>query len=952
MASLMETMQANSMLFGSNAAFVEEVYEAYLANPAAVTPEWRAYFDALPTTKTTTDIAHGPIQRAFAALPKQTQNVEAADVSLERKQVAVLQMINAHRFLGVRIANLDPLARHAKPEVPELTLEHYGFTETDMDTTFETGSLVSAQRMTLREIVKLLRQTYCSSIGAEYMYISDVQQKRWVQQRLEGSRGEGNYDVAKRREILQRLTAAETLERYLHTKFVGQKRFSLEGGETLIPLLDHLLHRAGSQGVEETVIGMAHRGRLNVLVNILGKIPSMLFAEFEGVHAENLTSGDVKYHNGFASEIVLPEGSMHVTLAFNPSHLEIVSPVVEGSVRARQHTRGDLDGSKVLPVILHGDSAFIGQGVVMETFNLSQTRGYSTGGSVHIIVNNQIGFTTSDVRDIRSSTYCTDVAKMVDAPIFHVNADDPEAVLLVTEIALDYRMTFDRDVVIDLVCFRKLGHNEQDEPLVTQPFMYRYIYQHPGMRAFYAKRLLDAGVIAEGEPEAMIADYRKALDEGRSPVETIAINAKRSHAKRWAKYSLADKWDTPVKTAVTREHLQFLAERLTSLPENFLLHSRVEKIMEDRRAMSKGELALDWGMAENLAYATLLTDGYAVRLSGQDSGRGTFFHRHAVLHDQNRKVWHEGLYVPLRNLQEKQADVVIIDSTLSEEAVLAYEYGYATAEPDSVVIWEAQFGDFANGAQVVIDQFITSGEAKWGRMCGLIMLLPHGYEGQGAEHSSGRIERYLQLCADYNIQVVIPSTPAQMFHLLRRQMLRTYRKPLIVFTPKSLLRSKDAASPLEQLSEGEFQVVIGEVDALEVSKVRRVIVCSGKIYYELLKARRERNIQDMALIRLEQLYPFPHKEFEAQIANYPKATEVVWCQEEPGNQGAWHRIQHYLLRHMRPGMELAYALRHSSAAPAAGYLAVHNEQQKGVINAAFREDLSVTNNPGVNRHEN
>jgi 2-oxoglutarate dehydrogenase E1 component len=952
MASLMKTMQENSLLFGANAAFVEEIYEAYLANPASVTAEWRAYFDALPAAKESHDVAHSPIQRAFAALPRHVQNVEAAEVSLERKQVAVLQMINAHRFLGVRIANLDPLNRHAKTEVPELTLAHYGFTEADMDTTFETGSLVAAQRMTLREIVQFLRQTYCSSIGAEYMYISDIQQKRWLQQRLEGSRGVANYETAKRREILQRLTAAETLERYLHTKFVGQKRFSLEGGETLIPLLDHLLQRVGAQGVEETVIGMAHRGRLNVLVNILGKMPSMLFAEFEGKHAVHLTSGDVKYHNGFSSEVVLPQGSMHVTLAFNPSHLEIVSPVVEGSVRARQHTRGDHDGSKVMPVILHGDSAFTGQGVVMETFNLSQTRGYTTGGSVHIIINNQIGFTTSDVRDIRSSTYCTDVAKMVEAPIFHVNADDPEAVLLVTEIALDYRMTFSRDVVIDLVCFRKLGHNEQDEPLVTQPFMYRYINQHPGMRALYAKRLVEAGVITADEPDAMIAAYRKAMDEGHSPVQTVSINAKRSHAKRWSKYSLDARWDDPVKTAVSREHLQFLTERLTTVPDNFKLHSRVAKIMEDRLAMGKGELALDWGMAENLAYATLLTDGYPLRLSGQDCGRGTFFHRHAVLHDQNRTVWHEGLYIPLRNLQQDQADVVVIDSTLSEEAVLAYEYGYATAEPDSLVIWEAQFGDFANGAQVVIDQFITSGEAKWGRLCGLVMLLPHGYEGQGAEHSSGRIERYLQLCADYNIQVCIPSTPAQMFHLLRRQMLRPYRKPLVVFTPKSLLRSKDAASPLKWLVEGSFQPVLSEADTLDAGKVRRIIVCSGKIYYELIAARRERGIKNMAIIRLEQLYPFPHELFEAQIAAYPNATEVLWCQEEPGNQGAWHRIQHYLLRHMRKGMQLGYALRPSSAAPAAGYLAVHNEQQKAVIDAAFRDDLNITNKPGAKHHEN
>ncbi len=947
----MQAMRDTSQLFGMNDVFVEGLYEDYLVNPASVPETWRSYFDGLQSTPGAVhEMAHSPIQRAFAALPGNASSLSPQDVGLEGKQVAVLQLINAHRFLGVRIAKLDPLNRHAKPEVPELDPAYYGFTVADMDATFETGSLVGAPRMTLREIVQLLRQTYCGSIGAEYMYISDVAQKRWIQQRLEGARGAPDYPDAQRRRILQRLTAAETLERYLHTKYVGQKRFSLEGGETLIPLLDHLLQRAGSQGVQETVIGMAHRGRLNVLVNILGKLPSMLFAEFDGTHSGHLASGDVKYHNGFAAEIVLPSGAMHVTLAFNPSHLEIVNPVVEGSVRARQHTRGDHDGSQVMPVLLHGDAAFSGQGVVMETFNLSQTRGYGTGGTVHIIINNQIGFTTSDARDTRSSIYCSDVAKMVEAPIFHVNADDPEAVLLVTEIALDYRMTYRRDVVIDLVCFRKLGHNEQDEPLVTQPFMYRYINQHPGMRALYAKRLVEAGVVVADEPEAMIAAYRLAMDEGRSPVETVPTNAGRKHATRWEKFSADASWDAPVQTAVPRQRLQFLAERLTTVPENFKLHSRVEKIMADRRAMGRGELSLDWGMAENLAYASLLTEGYPVRLSGQDCSRGTFFHRHVILHDQNRVVWHEGAYLPLRNLQPGQADFVVIDSILSEEAVLAFEYGYATAEPDSLVIWEAQFGDFANGAQVVIDQFIASGEAKWGRLCGLVLLLPHGYEGQGAEHSSGRIERYLQLCADYNIQVCIPSTPAQMFHLLRRQMLRPYRKPLIVFTPKSLLRSKDAASPLKWLAEGSFQPVLSEADKLDAQKVKRIIVCSGKVYYELVASRRERGIMDMAIIRLEQLYPFPHDAFTAQIAFYPNATEVVWCQEEPGNQGAWHRIQHYLLRHLRPGMKLGYALRASSAAPAAGYLSVHNEQQKAVIDAAFRPNLDIK--PGARHHAN
>ena len=973
-ANLLKSMQGSSLLFGANAPFIEELYEYYLADTASVPREWRAYFDALPAmAHGAHDVAHSPIQRAFAALPSDgTQGInQGADAAC--KQASVQQLIDAHRSFGVRHASLDPLNRYAKPVVPELDPAHYGLDEADMDTSFPTGLLAAAPRLTLRRIMQLLRQIYCGSIGVEYMYISDITQRNWIQDRMESVGGIPDYPDAQRRRIVERLTAAETLERYLHTKYVGQKRFSLEGGDTLIPLLDHLLQRAASRGVQETVIGMAHRGRLNVLVNILGKLPSMLFAEFEGKHAEHLSSGDVKYHKGFSSDIAVPaplpnplpqagEGanvsmrkpdtsSMHVALAFNPSHLEIVNPVVEGSVRARQHTRGDFDGSRVLPVQLHGDAAFSGQGVVMETLSLSQTRGYRTGGTVHIIINNQIGFTTSDTRDTRSTLYCSDVAKMVEAPVFHVNADDPDAVLLVTEIALDFRMEFGRDVVIDMVCFRKLGHNEQDEPLVTQPFMYRHINKHPGTRALYAKKLVEQGVIAPDEPEAMIAAYRRMMDEGNSPVQTVQVDSKKIRAARWEKYSADTAWDLPVNTAVPRERLQFLSERLTDVPENFKLHARVEKIIADRRAMGRGELALDWGMAENLAYATLLTEGYPVRLSGQDCGRGTFFHRHAELHDQNRTHRQEGLHVPLSNLEEKQADFVVINSILSEEAVLAFEYGYATAEPDTLVLWEAQFGDFANRAQVVIDQFITSGDAKWGRMCGLTMLLPHGYEGQGAEHSSGRIERYLQLCADYNIQVCIPSTPAQMFHLLRRQMLRPLRKPLIVFTPKSLLRSKEAASPLESLTEGSFQTVIAETDMPDAGKVRRIIACSGKIYYDLVAARRERGISDMSIIRLEQLYPFPHEAFTAQIATYPNATEVVWCQEEPGNQGAWHRIQHYLLRHLRSGMRLDYALRPSSAAPAAGYLAVHQEQQKAVIAAAFRPDLNIKLIPGAIHHE-
>jgi 2-oxoglutarate dehydrogenase E1 component len=945
----LQMMSSTSPLSGGNNVFVEGLYEDYLQDAASVPAEWRAYFDKLQAAGTQHDVAHSPIQRGFLELKKRQQEAPVhADET--RKQASVLQLINAYRFLGVRIAELDPLKRHPAPDVAELNPSYYGLSDADMGVTFFTGSLVGGARMTLSEILQRLRRIYCSSVGAEYMYISSVVEKRWLQARLEGPAGEVKYPKEIQKRVMERLTAAEGLERYLHTKYVGQKRFSLEGGETLIPMLDHLLQRAGNQGVKESVIGMAHRGRLNVLINTLGKLPKELFAEFEGIHTEHLAAGDVKYHQGFSSDIATPGGPMHLTLAFNPSHLEIVNPVVEGSVRARQHRRRDIKGKQVLPILLHGDSAFGGQGVNQETFCLSQTRGYGTGGTVHIVVNNQIGFTTSDPRDMRSSLYCTDVAKMVDAPILHVNADDPEAVLLVTEIAIDYRMQFGKDVVVDLVCFRKLGHNEQDEPLVTQPLMYRKVNVHPGTRALYAKRLVEQGALTADEPDAMVAAYRKAMDEGHNPIQPVLTEFKHDFAVSWSKFTGGISWDTPAVTGLPIKRLKELAQRLVAIPENFKLHSRVEKIVADRILMSKGELALDWGMAENLAYASLVSEGYPVRLSGEDCGRGTFFHRHAVLHDQNREHWDSDTYIPLQHISADQSDFIVIDSILSEEAVLGFEYGYATAEPNTLTIWEAQFGDFVNGAQVVVDQFITSGEAKWGRLCGLTMLLPHGYEGQGPEHSSGRIERYLQLCADYNIQVCVPTTSAQIFHLLRRQMVRPYRKPLVVFTPKSLLRSKDAASPMESLAKGSFQTVIPEVEAIDAAKVKRIIVCSGKVYFDLIKHRKEKGIENTPVIRLEQLYPFPHDEFAAQIAAYPKATEVVWCQEEPGNQGAWHRIQHYLTRHMRKGMRLEYALRPSSASPAAGYLATHTEQQKAVIEAAFRPDLDVKNKPGAH-HE-
>ncbi|MCU0805676.1 MAG: 2-oxoglutarate dehydrogenase E1 component [Burkholderiales bacterium] len=942
---MMKQMLANSYLFGGNAPFVEELYEAYLANPQSVSDEWRDYFDKLQLLPTAggevgagRDVAHAPIVESFAQRAKQgllRSHAPVTEPGIERKQVYVLFLITAHRTLGVRWADLDPLKRTPRPQIPELEPAYYDLTEADMELVFNTGTLVGVpERATLREILHHLRETYTGSIGAEYMYMSDPAQKRWIQQRLEGARGRANLTPELKHRVLERLTAAETLEKYLHTRYVGQKRFSLEGSETLIASMDEIVRRAGTQGVEELVIGMAHRGRLNVLVNTLGKAPKDLFSEFEGKAVSELSSGDVKYHNGFSSDVSTPGGPVHLTLAFNPSHLEIVNPVVEGSVRARQHRRKDTTGDKVMSLLIHGDAAFAGQGVVMETLNLAQTRGYGTGGSVHVIVNNQIGFTTSDPRDTRSTLYCTDVAKMIEAPIFHVNSDDPEAVIFVTQLAMDFRKEFKKDVVIDIISFRRHGHNEQDEPFVTQPLMYRKITQHPGTRKLYADKLLAEGAIAEGEAERLVKDFRQALDEGRHTSSPVLSNFQRKYAVDWTPF-LNAKWTDAADTSVPMAELQHLGGRLTTVPEGFKLHPSVERVMQARREMAQGRKLLDWGMAESLAYASLLVSGYGVRISGQDCGRGTFAHRHSVLHDQAREKWDAGSYTPLQHVSDTQADFMVIDSVLSEEAVLGFEYGYSCAEPNELVVWEAQFGDFANGAQVVIDQFITSGEAKWGRMCGLVMLLPHGYEGQGPEHSSARLERYLQLTAEHNIQVCVPSTPAQIFHLLRRQMVRPFRKPLVVMTPKSLLRKPDAASSLKELAKGGFQTVIGEIDALEPDQVTRVVACSGKVYYDLVTARRERRADHVAIIRIEQLYPFPHKQFAAEMKRYAKAKEVVWAQEEPQNQGAWYQIQHYMQENMRPDQKLHYAGRPSSASPAVGYVAKHNEQQKKLVEQAL-----------------
>ena len=767
------------------------------------------------------------------------------------------------------------------------------------------------------------------------MYISDPAQKRWIQERLESTRAKPKFSDEKKRRVLDRLTAAEGLEKYLHTRYVGQKRFSLEGGESFIASMDEIVQHGGTQGIQEFVIGMAHRGRLNVLVNTLGKMPSELFAEFEGHHADDLPSGDVKYHQGFSSDVSTPGGPVHLSLAFNPSHLEIVNPVVEGSARARQDRRGDAEGRQVLSVLVHGDAAFAGQGVVMETLNLAQTRGYGTGGTVHIVINNQIGFTTSDPRDSRSTIYCSDVVKMIEAPVLHVNGDDPEAVVFATQMAMDFRAQFSKDVVVDIVCFRKLGHNEQDTPALTQPLMYKRIGEHPGTRKLYADKLEAQGLLASGDGDRLVKEFRAALDEGRLTSNPVISNFKSKLAVEWMPL-LNRKWSDTADTAVPITELRRIAEKITTVPQSLKLHPLVEKVIADRRAMGQGELSLDWGMGEHMAFASLVAAGYAVRLSGQDSGRGTFTHRHAVLHDQNRERWDSGYYIPLEHVADDQGPFRVIDSVLSEEAVLGFEYGYATAEPNALVIWEAQFGDFVNGAQVVIDQFISSGESKWGRSCGLTMMLPHGYEGQGPEHSSARIERFLQLCAENNMQVCQPTTPAQIFHVLRRQMIRPFRKPLMIMTPKSLLRNKEAVSSLQELAKGGFQTVIGENTAgIDAKAVRKIVICSGKVYYDLTGARRERELVDVAILRVEQLYPFPHKALEAEMRKYPGATQVVWCQDEPQNQGAWFFVQHHIQDALKDGQRLSYAGRPASASPAAGYYDKHYAQQKELLTAAL-----------------
>ena len=942
----MERLWQTSHISAGNSAYVEQVYEQFLADPASVSTEWREYFEQLPRVNgvNSPDIAHSEIIEYFELMGKSRSRPlvaagsGASHVAHERKQVEVLQLVNAYRLSGHKKAKLDPLGlkQFSTDKDGQLELHTYGLSKADLDVVFQTGDLSFGKgEATLQEIISNLEDTYCRTVGAEVMHITNYAERAWLLNRIESQRCKGSYDDESQRDLLKSLTAAEGLERHLDSKYPGTKRFGLEGAEAAIPMLEEIIRGAGSSGAKEMVIGMPHRGRLNVLVNILGKSPAELFDEFEGKQMLD-TSGDVKYHQGFSSNVMTPKGEMHLVMAFNPSHLEIVSPVVQGSVRARQDRREDPVGDRVVPVVLHGDAAFAGQGVVMETFQMSQTRAYKTGGTVHLVINNQVGFTTSRKEDARSTDYCTDVAKMIETPIFHVNGDDPESVVWVTKLAMDYRREFKKDVVIDLVCYRRRGHNETDEPSSTQPTMYKAIRKHKTTRTLYADLLVEQGVVSSDEASKMVDDYRAALDRGEHVARGLVSEPDSSLFVDWTPY-LGHDWQTPVQTGYELKELQELADKISSIPDGIVVQRQVAKIYDDRRKMAGGAVPINWGMAETMAYAALLKDGHSIRISGQDVGRGTFSHRHAVVHNQKDGE----CYIPLANLYEGQPKFEIFDSFLSEEAVLAFEYGYATTTPNKLVIWEAQFGDFANGAQVVIDQFIASGEHKWGRLCGLTLLLPHGYEGQGPEHSSARLERFLQLCAEHNIQVCTPTTPAQVYHMLRRQAIRPMRRPLIVMSPKSILRHKLATSSLEELAEGSFQTVIGD-PVVEPAGVKRVILCSGKVYYHLLEAREQREQKDVALVRIEQLYPFPEESLRVLLKPFEHVTDIVWCQEEPMNQGAWYSSKHRMKRvldRVNSDAYLRYAGRPSSSAPAAGYMSNHIEQQNKLVNAAL--DVTV-----------
>ena len=941
----MSSWWQSSQLSGSS-EYLDAIYENYLKDPNSIDSSWREYFDAIRDNRH--EVSHAQVREDFVALSKNpfrfavttpyNMVVDSGNHPDGGDKVsAVMDLIYMYRSIGHKVSKVDPLGIQKPQETAELGLDFHGLNASNLDEKFNVGIFSDYQALPLKEIIAKLQHIYSGSIGYEFMHLNKMAEKLWFRERVE--KQIPNLSAERKTWLLDRLIAAEGLEKYLGMKYVGQKRFSLEGAESMIPALNEMINKAGEVSVEEIGLGMAHRGRLNVLVNIMGKSPENLFKEFEGEQDKKFLSGDVKYHLGFASWHKTTKKEVHLALAFNPSHLETVDPVVEGAVRAKQECFGnDNPHGKVMPILIHGDSAFCGQGIVMETFSLSQTRHYGTGGTIHIVINNQVGFTTDKKQDNRSSLYCTDIAKVVEAPVLHVNGDDPEAVLRAAGLAMDYRMMFGKDIVIDLVCYRRHGHNEADEPSGTQPLMYSIIKQLPTTCSIYANKLEKEGVVLKAQADQMAKVYRDSLQKGEIVADIIIGKNKHNSkcAADWHPY-VNQKWDQVVDTRIDKTKLVALATSLNELPKEFTLQPQVKKAINDRIKMAASEIPANWGFSENLAYATLLAEGYNVRLSGEDSGRGTFSHRHAVLHDYNYSKTNLQEYTPLQHIN-KDAQCHIIDSILSEYAVLGFDYGYSCSAPKTLTLWEAQFGDFVNTAQVVIDQFVAAAEEKWGILSGLVMLLPHGQEGAGAEHSSARLERFLQLCAHDNMQVCVPTEPAQMFHMLRRQMIRSYRKPLIVMSPKSLLRHPMVHSTLDELANGQFNNVIPEVEVEEIKPqlVSRLILCSGKVYYDLVAKRSDKEIKDIATVRIEQLYPFPKKDLEKVLAPYKHVNDIVWVQEEPENQGAWWMIQHELRKLLYKDQNLSYVARKAAAAAAIGYPSLFHMQQDELVAKALK----------------
>ena len=929
----MEDFISTSHAGGGQASYLESLYESYLKDPSSIPEDWMHYFNSLPTSSEGAQEASH--QEVIDRFKNKNQSIKTqpnnTHVETDQKQIKVIQLIQAYRNRGHHKATLDPLGLKPARHCEDLELSFHGLDERDLDKKFSTDSLkINKDKASLSEIIAALEKIYCGNLGIEYNYISNIKERQWFQQRLEPSLGNIDFTDDEKIYIHKRLSSADGLAKFLASRYPGMKRFGIEGAESLIPLVDSLIQNCGIFGAQQICFGMAHRGRLNLLVNVLGKSPKELFAAFEeDFELEGASTGDVKYHLGFSSNILTPNGEVHVSLGNNPSHLEIVNPVVVGSVRARQDRLNDQDKNLVVPILIHGDAAFSGQGVVMETLQMSQTRGYGVGGSIHVIVNNQIGFTTSAEEDARSGPYATDVAKIIEAPILHVNGDDPEMVVFAAKLACEYRNTFKKDIVLDMFCFRRKGHNEADEPSSTQPMMYQAIKNHPSVKDIYQEHLIKNKVLSEEDCEEMQKNYRSSIEQGDSVAHNLATKPNEKLWFDWTPY-MHQTWKQETDTTFDSDQFVDLARNIFTLPEGFEPQRQVEKLLDDRLKMADGTIPINWGFAENMAYATLLTEGYPIRFTGQDVRRGTFSHRHAVLHNQK-----DGIGVmPLVNAAN-QADTTIdiYDSLLSEEAVLGFEYGYSATRPSGLVIWEAQFGDFANGAQVVIDQFIVSAEHKWERLSGLVMLLPHGYEGQGPEHSSARLERFLQLCADENIQVCVPSTPAQIFHLLRLQTIRKMRRPLIIISPKSLLRNPMATSEIKALTDGKFQYVIDDRTVKNKNDVSKIILCSGKVFYDLLSKKNELGLQNVALIRIEQLYSFPYDALEEILTKYKKVKDFIWCQEEPANQGAWfshrHRLQRVLDRVSKDQIRLVS--RPAAAAPAVGLNKLHNQQQEALV---------------------